>query len=108
MTSASGIVMKTVNVAHALSASAVTTARPRPGDGGEMVSEQDPAARRKIVGAVGLEMGRCGALVVEHPQPGRNECAVVTIRNHQDAEDGDDEIQGTHISKEILAGETAR
>jgi len=32
--------------------------RSRPGDGGEMVSEQDPAARRKIVGAVGLEMGR--------------------------------------------------
>ena len=77
--------------------------RTRAGDRGKVMAEEDPLRRRKVIRAVILGMRRRDARVVEHPEFRGDEGAVVPVRDDKNAEDGDDDVQGTHINR-ILAG----
>jgi len=77
--------------------------RPGAGNRGEMVAEEHPPRRRKIIRAVVLGVRGRDARIVQHPELGSDEGAVVAVRDDENAKDGDDDVQGTHI-KWILAG----
>src|SRR5206468_7638809 len=80
-----------------------TDERSGAGDRGEVMAEEHPARGREKIRAVILDMRRRHARVVENPQSGGDEGAVVPVRDDQDAENRDDEVQGTHVYG-ILAG----
>ena len=64
--------------------------RSRPGDGGEVVTENHPAIRRHEIFAVVLHDGRRRSLIVEQKYLGRQPFAVKTIADRERTESGHD------------------
>ena len=68
-----------------------------PCDGREVMAEEDePVCRVIVVAVVPNVVRRRHAAVVERHDPRRDERAVIAVRDHQDAEDRKNEVQGPH------------
>jgi len=74
-----------------------TDERPRPGNRGEVVAEEDPPGRDVIVLAVGPGVRRSGPCVVEHHDPRGDERAVIAERDGQEPENRNDDIERAHL-----------
>ena len=68
------------------------------GDGREMVAEHHPLAGRVVVRAVVLGMSGSLARVIQHPDFGGEERAVIPVRDGKNAERGKDYIKCMHRS----------
>ena len=68
-----------------------------PGDGREVMPEEDEPVSRVIVVAVVPLVRRRDAAVVERHDSRRNERAVIAVRDRQDAENRKDEVKGAHL-----------
>ena len=77
--------------------------RARAGDGREVMAEHHPPAGRVVVRAVVFGMRRRLARVVQHPDLGREERAVVPVRDGQDAKRGEQYIQSMHRSTNAIS-----
>jgi len=70
--------------------------RARAGDGREMMAEKDEPVRWMVVVAVVPHVGRGQPRVVQGHHAGGDERAVVAIRDHQNADDREDDVEGPH------------
>ena len=69
------------------------------GDGREVMAEHHPPAGGVVVGAVVLGVRGSRARIVQHPDAGRDEGAVVAVRDRQDAERRHHQIQSGHMGR---------
>ena len=70
--------------------------RARAGDGGEVMAEEHPLLRRVVVVPVVLRVRRRHARIVQHHHLRGDERAVVAVRDGQDAQGGNDQVESMH------------
>src|SRR5664280_3898607 len=60
--------------------------RPGAGDGGKVMTEQDPLWRWHIIVPILIDVGWGGAAIIQHQHLGRDEGTVITIGKGEDAQ----------------------
>ena len=73
-----------------------TDERTRPGDRGEMVTEEHPPGRRVVVVPVGAGVRRRDPRVVEDQDARGDERAVIAVCEHQNPENRENHVQRSH------------